>query len=91
MTPQLEISEVRIRVCKKPTDGVVAWVSCVVNNALALGNIAVRRGQDNRLMLVYPARKSQQEVRYFHFRPINPEAKAILDEAILSSVNHFQE
>lgn len=84
----LDVSEVRVRLVDEPTDDLVGWASCVVNGVLYLNNMAIRRGENGRLALHFPATRSRGEHRYFHFNPITPEAKAVLDDAILGKLCH---
>ena len=80
----LEISEVRIRLLDGAPGGLVAMASCVVDGALVLNNIAIRRSGDGRLRLSYPARFSRTGTKHYFFNPINRTAKAAIDEAILA-------
>jgi len=94
----LEISEVKIRLvpaCRyargagrgeDSTGGLLGWASCVVNGALYLNNIAIRRGSDGRLVLHYPIKRSRSDKKYFFFNPITHEARRVLDEAILGKL-----
>jgi len=83
----LEVSEVKIRlVSEDSTGGLLGWASCVVNGALYLNNIAIRRGNDGRLVLHYPTKRSRKDKKYFFFNPITHEARRVLDEAILGKL-----
>ena len=83
----LEVSEVKIRlVGEDSTGGLIGWASCVVNGALYLNNIAIRRGSDGRLVLHYPLKKSRKDKKYFFFNPITHEARRVLDDAILGKL-----
>lgn len=77
------VSEVRIRMAETDDDGLIAWASCVINSCLYVNNIAIRKSQEGEIFLTFPAKKSKKGVKYFYLRPINREAKAILDAAIL--------
>ena len=81
--PALTVSEVKIRLLDESPDGLLGWASCVINNSLFLNNIAIRRGRDGDLLLIFPAKKSRKDQKYFFFNPISRDAKRILDEAIL--------
>ena len=84
---ELEISEVKIRLVNDGTHGLLGWASCVVNGALYLNNIAIRRGRDGRLVLHYPIKRSRSDKKYFFFNPITHEARRVLDEAILGRLD----
>ncbi|MFH1680730.1 MAG: hypothetical protein ABIH26_08805 [Candidatus Eisenbacteria bacterium] len=80
---EFDISEIRIRLLDAERDGLVGFGSCVLNRSLYLNNIAIRRGQDGRLYLSYPAGRSNQAVQHFHWNPISKRASDALEAAIL--------
>lgn len=82
----VEVSEVKIRLVDEGADGLLGWASCVVNGAIYLNNIAVRRSRSGELILTYPCKRSQSEAKYFYFNPITREAHRVLDEAILGKL-----
>ena len=86
----LHVSEVRIRLVDETDDGLLGWASCVINGAIYLNNIAIRRGDEGGLILTYPSTRSRRDQRYFHFNPISREAKRILDEAILGKLQAME-
>lgn len=79
------VSEVKFRLVPGEPDGLLGWASCVVNGALYLNNITVRRTA-NGIALFYPAKRSKRDQKYFFFNPISREAKEALDSAILGSL-----
>lgn len=84
--PGLSVSEVKIRLVDGGTDGLIGWASCVVNGALYLNNIAIRRTREGSIFLTYPGKRSKRDQNYFFFNPISREAKQTLDTAILGKL-----
>lgn len=84
----VEVSEVKIRLVDEGDNGLVGWASCVVNGALYLNNIAIRRGRGGEFVLTYPSKRSRSDQKYFYFNPITREAKRAIDEAILGKLVH---
>lgn len=82
----VEVSEVKIRLVDEGPDGLLGWASCVVNGAIYLNNIAIRRSRNGELILTYPCKRSQSDQKYFYFNPITREAHHVLDEAILGKL-----
>ena len=82
----VDVSEVKIRLVDEGTDGLVGWASCIVNGALYLNNIAIRRSRDGGFVLTYPCKRSRSDQKYFYFNPITREATRALDEAILGKL-----
>lgn len=80
----LKISEIQI-IPVKPKDGLIAFASCVINNALYIGNIAVytRPSTQAGFRLVYPVKilPNGKEIHCVH--PINKEAGELLSKAII--------
>ena len=86
MVPNINVSEVRIRLAEEAEGNLVGWASCVVNSSLFLNNIKILRREDGEVVLTYPAVKSKSGAKHFVFNPINRETKQALDEAILSKL-----
>jgi DNA-binding cell septation regulator SpoVG len=80
---EYDISEIRIRLLDLEKDGLIGFASCVLNGSYFLNNIAIRRGQDSRLFLSYPAGRSNHDVQHFHWNPISKRASEALEAAIL--------
>jgi len=81
---EIEISEIQV-IPLKPKEGLVAFASCVINNALYVGNIAVYTCQSTPggFRLVYPIKvlPNGKEIHCVH--PINKEAGEIFSKAII--------
>ena len=80
---KIEISEIQI-VPVKPKDGLLAFASCVINNQLYLGNIAIYTllGKDD-FRLVYPSKvlPTGKQINCVH--PINRETGDRIKGAII--------
>jgi DNA-binding cell septation regulator SpoVG len=80
----LGISEIQI-IPVKPRDGLVAFASCVINQSLYIGNIAIYSSpaSESGFRLVYPSKVlvNGKEINCVH--PINREAGEILSAAIV--------
>jgi DNA-binding cell septation regulator SpoVG len=80
----MKITEVEI-VPVKPDAGLIAFVTCVVDDALYLGSIAVFTKLSGGYRLVFPTKKIGE--RNFHYHhPINRAATEDLERAILPRV-----
>jgi stage V sporulation protein G len=81
----ISISEIQI-VPVKPNNGLVAFASCVVNNSLYIGNIAIYTSplSRNGFRLVYPAKvlPNGKEINCVH--PINRETGAAITAAVIN-------
>lgn len=80
----LKISEVQI-VPVRPNDGLIAFASCVVNNALYLGNIAIYTSpsRSDNYRLVYPDKVLPNGKKIHCVYPINMIAGEIISKAII--------
>jgi len=80
----IQISEIQI-IPVKPKDGLVAFASCLINESLYIGNIAIytsqRRPEGYRL--VYPSKllPNGKEINCVH--PINRKAGTLISKAII--------
>ena len=86
-----KISEIRVRLLDGEKEGLLGFASCVLNGSYFLNNIAIRRGQDGRLFLSYPAMRSNQSVPHFHWNPISREGSEALEKAILGRLKEMGE
>jgi len=81
---EFEISEIQV-IPVKPNEGLVAFASCVINNSLYVGNIAIYTSPSNQsgFRLVYPVKllPNGKEINCIH--PINKETGEIFSKAII--------
>ena len=81
----IQISEIQI-IPVKPKEGLVAFASCVINEFLYIGNIAVYTAMTTPggYRLVYPSKilPNGKEINCVH--PINKKAGDLISQAILS-------
>lgn len=69
----------------KPQDGLLGFVSFVLDGKLWMGSVAVFSRPDGRYRLVYPTRKvGGQNINIFH--PINQEAGQQVEAAVSEKV-----
>ena len=80
----LQVSEVQI-IPVKPRNGLVAFASCVINESLYLGNVAIYTSPSSQegYRLVYPSKMlpNGKEINCVH--PINKEAGEAISKAII--------
>ena len=80
----IQISEIQI-IPVKPKEGLVAFASCVINNAIYIGNIAIYTSPSTQsgFRLVYPVKilPNGKEIHCVH--PINKEAGELISKAII--------
>lgn len=80
-TQEMTISEVNITPVK-PTDGLVAFASCVIDGQLYIGSIGVHKLLDGSgYRITYPTKRiGSRQLNYFH--PVNKEAGKVIELAI---------
>jgi len=77
----MKISEISIDLVK-PKDGLVAFASLVIEDAIYLGNIGViKRLEEESYRLVYPTRKVGDKSFNIYY-PINKEAGKKIEKAV---------
>lgn len=83
------ISEVQITPVK-PKDGLEAFASVVVNEAIFLGSIGVHCRHDGTFRIVYPAKKvGERNLNIYH--PINRNVGRMIQEAIIGKCQQIFE
>lgn len=84
MTSPTTISEIQFYPVK-PQDGLLGFVSFVINGQFWMGSIAVFTRREGGYRLVYPTRKvAGQNVNVFH--PINQEVGLLVERAVSEKV-----
>ena len=74
----------------KPTEkGLLAFASCVVNNAISLNSIAVYSRPNGGYRLVYPLKVLPNGKELNIFYPINRETGEIMQNAIIDKYNEL--
>ncbi|HDP36500.1 MAG TPA: hypothetical protein ENN27_01320 [Candidatus Atribacteria bacterium] len=81
---ELVVSEIQI-IPVKPKDGLVAFASCIINNQLYLGSIAIYTSPSSPLgyRLAYPSRTLNNGTRISIAHPINKEAGFAIQKQIV--------
>ena len=62
--------------------GLLGWISCVVNGALVLDGIALRRTRNGRLRLSYPARRDRSGILHHHIKPRDDATRRDLERQV---------
>ena len=90
MTDELRISDVRFTTADKneKQNGLLGWVTCLVNGKLRLDGIAVRRTLDGRLVLSFPAHRDGKGQQHFFVCPLNDATRRHIENAILTAIRH---
>jgi len=80
---ELRISEIQI-IPVKPRDGLVAFASCIVNNAFYIGNIAVYTcpSSESGFRLVFPEKVLPNGKKVACVHPINRNTGEVITKAI---------
>jgi DNA-binding cell septation regulator SpoVG len=75
------VSEVNITPVK-PTDGLIAFASCVIDEQLYIGSLGVHQRLDGTgYRITYPTKKvGSRQLNYYH--PITKDAGRVIEQAI---------
>lgn len=88
----IQISEIQI-IPVKPKEGLVAFASCVINDSLYIGNIAIYTSlqKPNTYRLVYPSKilPNGKEINCVH--PINKKVGELITKAIIGKFKEIME
>ncbi len=78
----MTISEVNI-IPIKPTSGLVAFASVVIDNSLYLGSIGVHSRLDGSYRITYPTKKlGSKELNLYH--PISRDVGNLIEQAVVA-------
>jgi DNA-binding cell septation regulator SpoVG len=75
------VSEVNITPVK-PTDGLIAFASCVIDEQLYIGSLGVHQRLDGTgYRITYPTKKvGSRQLNYYH--PVTKDAGRVIEQAI---------
>lgn len=88
MRDRLRISNVRVtRASGHDQDtGLLGYVTCVVNGALCLDGLTLRRSICGELSVSFPARRDQWGARHAYIQPMDEKTQRDLQEQILAAI-----
>ena len=66
--------------------GLLGWISCILNDALLVDGIALRRTAGGRLTLSYPARRDRAGNQHHVIRPLDDVARQHLERVIFKAL-----
>lgn len=71
--------------------GLLGWLTVVVNDAILLDGVTLRRTRDGRLALSYPSRTDARGRRHHVVRPIDDAARREIERQVLERLRLAQE
>ena len=85
---RLDFSELRFDAAPRQLadQGLLGWLSVVVNDCLKLTGIALRRTLDDRLTLSFPAKTTADGKRLPYFHPISDEARRAIEDEVFAAL-----
>ena len=88
MSHTLEITSVAFTTStpSQARTGLLGWVTCVLNDALLLDGITLRRTAAGRLTLSYPARRDRAGNQNHVIRPLDDDARQHLEREIFKAL-----
>lgn len=84
---ELKVTEVKLTFYNKPDSPVRAFCEVVLNGAIRLNDLCLKRNLDGRLLLTYPAKKSSDGQEHHFFFPITKEAEGLIRTAVIEEMN----
>ncbi|MBK9386054.1 MAG: hypothetical protein IPN34_14680 [Planctomycetes bacterium] len=91
---RLELSELRFTPSapRFRAEGLLGWLSLVLNGALRIDGVAVRRTMSGRVSLSFPDRVAHDGRRHPILRPLDAHARAALETAVIAALEtEFQQ
>jgi DNA-binding cell septation regulator SpoVG len=66
--------------------GLIGFITCRLNHALQLDGLALRKTQDGRHVLSFPARRDHAGRQRFYVRPLDDETREAIESQVLSAL-----
>ena len=88
----IELSEIRFTATRAEDEktGLLGFVDCVLNGAIRLSGMTVRRTGDGRLTLSYPSRIDAKGRKRFLFHPIHDGARQEIERQVIAALGHLE-
>ena len=64
--------------------GLIGWISCRLNNRLQLDGITLRKTQDGRHVLSFPARRDAAGQQHFFVRPLDDNTRKEIERQVFA-------
>jgi hypothetical protein len=89
MPDPLRVSDLRFSEASEADarTGVIGWVRFIVNDALSLDGVVLRRTASGRMTLSFPARRDGRGIQRFFVRPITDEARRELERQVFERLH----
>lgn len=93
MSPGVRVSSLRLSWARPDLrkTGLLGWLSFVINDAIQVAGVALRRTADGRLTLSYPARRDRQGRTRHVLWPVGDEARRAIEEQVLLQLPSTEE
>ena len=85
MKHELVITDIRLKI--KAGGNMKAICTIIVNDLLAINDIRVIENRDRQLLVAMPSKKMHNGSFKDMANPVNPEARRIIEEAVLGEYN----
>ncbi len=66
--------------------GLLAWIACTVNNALRLDGLTLRRMENGKLTISFPARRDSSGRQHFFIRPLDDVTRREIERQIVEAI-----
>ncbi len=85
---RIEVSEVRFTPSTRRDrdSGLLGFVSCVLNDAIKLDGITLRRTRDGKLTLSYPSRRDRRDVEHFIIAPLGDAVRLAVERQVFEAL-----
>ncbi len=68
--------------------GLLGWVSAVLNGALQLDGLTLRRSLDDRLYIAFPGRTDRSGRTHAYVRPLDDETRRDVEHQLLAALGY---
>jgi len=87
VTAPIVISRVRFAAANavEQATGLIGWISCVLNGAVLLDGLTLRRTRDGRSTISFPSRRDGGQ-RHFFVRPLDDSTRLLIESQLFSAL-----
>jgi len=88
----VKVSDIRFTAAPKALrgTGLYAFAQVLLDGRWEVDGIAIRRSLEGALLVTFPARKDGSGAARPYFRPVDPEARAAIEVAVLHALREWR-
>lgn len=86
MSPSVTVVAFTVAPPRAVADGLLGWAEVVLNDAILITNVQVRRARDGHQFLAFPTRTDRWGRRHHMVRPLDDAARVAIESQVFAAL-----